>query len=72
VPDETTVAQFLAQQLASGGWPHAALYHSGRALRRNGTFEEPHPDTPYWGSEELTTAFCLEVLGQVANSEDAA
>jgi SAM-dependent methyltransferase len=72
VPDETTASQLLNQQLASGGWPHAALYHGGRALRRDGTFEEPHPDTPYWGSEELTTAFCLEVLGQVAKSEGAA
>jgi hypothetical protein len=54
----------LAQQLDSGAWPAAPLYHGGRARRRDGTFAPPHPDTPHWGSEELTTAFCIEALAR--------
>jgi hypothetical protein len=52
----------VSDQLSSGGWPAAALYHGGRARRRDGSFDAPHPDTPHWGSEELTTALCLEAL----------
>lgn len=58
------VAPLLALQLESGAWPAAPLYHGGRARRRNGTFAPPHPDTPCWGSEELTTAFCIEALAR--------
>lgn len=58
------VAPLLAQQLASGAWPAAPLYHGGRARRRDGSFVPPHPDTPHWGSEELTTAFCIEALAR--------
>jgi len=54
----------LALQLESGAWPRAPLYHGGRARRRDGSFAAPHPDTPYWGSEELTTAFCIEALAR--------
>lgn len=56
----------LDDQLESGAWPAAALYHGGRARRRDGSFAEPHPDTPHWGSEELTTAFCIEALARGA------
>jgi hypothetical protein len=55
----------LTQQLASGAWPAAPLYHGGRRRRRDGSFDAPHPDTPQWGSEELTTAFCVEALARV-------
>jgi Prenyltransferase and squalene oxidase repeat len=54
----------LDTQLDSGGWPAAALYHGGRARRRDGSFAAPHPDTPHWGSEALTTAFCIEALAR--------
>jgi hypothetical protein len=59
-----SVDALLAAQLESGAWPAAPLYHGGRRRRRDGTFEEPHPDTPYWGSEALTTAFCVEALSR--------
>jgi len=58
------VEAILDHQLESGGWPSAALYHGGRARRRDGSFSAPHPDTPHWGSEELTTAFCIEALSR--------
>ena len=58
------VTPLLALQLESGAWPAAPLYHGGRARRRDGTFAPPHPDTPHWGSEELTTAFCIEALAR--------
>lgn len=54
----------LGAQLDSGAWPATPLYHGGRTRRRDGTFAAPHPDTPYWGSEELTTAFCIEALAR--------
>ncbi|HEX7808818.1 MAG TPA: hypothetical protein VF608_08835 [Thermoanaerobaculia bacterium] len=60
-PDLTPL---LDAQLPSGGWPHARLYHGGRARKRDGSFDAPHPDTPHWGSEELTTAFCIEALAR--------
>ena len=59
------VEPLLALQLESGAWPAAPLYHGGRARKRDGTFAAPHPDTPHWGSEELTTAFCIEALARV-------
>lgn len=58
------VAPLVALQLESGAWPAAPLYHGGRARRRDGTFAAPHPDTPHWGSEELTTAFSVEALAR--------
>lgn len=58
------IAPLLALQLESGAWPAAPLYHGGRARRRDGTFAPPHPDTPHWGSEEVTTAFCIEALSR--------
>jgi hypothetical protein len=58
------VTPLLAQQLPSGGWPAAALYHGGRLRRADGSYAEPHPDAPRWGSEELTTAFAIEALAR--------
>lgn len=47
---ERAVAFLLAAQRAGGEWPRAALYYGG-------------PKKYYgWGSEELTTGFCLEAL----------
>ena len=62
------VAPLLESQLSSGGWPNAPVYHGGRKRRRDGTFDAPHPDTPYWGSEEWTTAFCVEALAAVPST----
>ena len=55
----------LDAQRPDGAWPRAALYHGGRRRRRDGSFEAPHPDTPHWGSEALTTAFALEALARL-------
>jgi hypothetical protein len=59
------VDALLAMQLESGAWPAAPLYHGGRTRRRDGSFADVHPDTPRWGSEELTTAFCIEALARM-------
>jgi len=59
------IGSLRQMQLPSGAWPSAPVYHGGRARRRDGTFGEPHPDTPYWGSEAWTTAFALEALAQI-------
>jgi hypothetical protein len=63
-PGEAAVALLLDPQLPDGGWPRAALYHGGRERRRDGSFAPRHPDTPHWGSEALTAAFCLEALSR--------
>jgi hypothetical protein len=63
------VARLLEAQLPDGAWPRAALYHGGRARLKDGRFGEPHPDTPRWGSEELTTAFCVEALSRLAGPD---
>ena len=63
VPDDD-VARLMAGQAADGSWPRAALYHGGRTRRRDGSFDAPHPDTPRWGSEALTTAFAVEALAR--------
>jgi len=64
-PGEGRIAGLLALQGPDGAWPRGALYHGGRArLRAGGGFAAPHPDTPHWGSEALTTGFCLEALGR--------
>jgi len=52
-------------QMPSGAWPAAPVYHGGRARKRDGTFGEPHPDTPYWASEAWTTAFAIEALARI-------
>ena len=59
---DSAIIALLADQLDSGAWPRAAFYHGGRRRRRDGSFDLPHPDTPRWGAEELTTAFCIEAL----------
>lgn len=47
---EPAVAFLLSAQREAGDWPRAALYYGG-------------PKKYYgWGSEELTTGFCLEAL----------
>lgn len=55
----------LDLQLESGGWPAAGLYHGGRKRLGKNRFALPHPDTPTWGSEELTTVFCVEALARL-------
>ena len=62
--NQARVESLLAAQQPDGSWPRAALYHGGRARLPDGRFAEPHPDTPRWGSEALTTAFAIEALGQ--------
>jgi hypothetical protein len=62
------VEALLAVQAADGSWPRAAIYHGGRRRRRQGGFELPHPDTPRWGSEALTTAFAVEALARARTS----
>jgi hypothetical protein len=52
----------LAGQSADGSWPRAPVYFGGRERRRDGSLAPAHPDTPHWGSEELTTGFCIEAL----------
>ena len=52
----------IDDQLSSGAWPAAALYHGGRARRPGVGFAAPHADTPRWGSQALTTCFCIEAL----------
>lgn len=46
-PDDGAIAALLDDQLPGGAWPLAAFYKGGPVR---------------WGSEELTTAFCLEAL----------
>jgi hypothetical protein len=58
------VAKMLAAQRPDGSWRRAALYHGGRTGLRGGGFAEPHPDTPRWGSEAVTTAFAVEALAR--------
>jgi hypothetical protein len=65
-PSDDAVAALLALQSEDGSWPRAPLYHGGRRRRRDGAFDPPHPDTPRWGSEALTTAFALEALSRSA------
>jgi hypothetical protein len=65
-PSDDAIAALLALQNEDGSWPRAALYHGGRARLRDGSFAPPHPDTPHWGSEALTTAFALEALSRWA------
>jgi hypothetical protein len=48
-PRDTAIENVLASQLESGAWPRSSFYHGGRVQ---------------WGSEELSTAFCLEALSR--------
>ncbi len=70
-PGEAEVDALLALQAADGSWPRAALYHGGRLRRPGGGFAPRHPDTPHWGSEALTTAFCVEALSRLFVEADS-
>jgi hypothetical protein len=48
-PGDEAIAAIVDAQLPTGAWPLAALYH-GAHIR--------------WGSEELSTGFCLEALSR--------
>jgi hypothetical protein len=56
------LAPLLAAQLPNGGWPRSALYATRRG--RDGTFAPLAVLEPRWGSEELTTVFCVEALSR--------
>jgi hypothetical protein len=56
-PDEhRAVDALLAMQSSEGGWEREAFYAGP---------EPPTPHAVYWGSEELTTALCLEALARM-------
>lgn len=62
---EPDLEPLLAAQLPSGGWPRAALYTGGRPrLPGGGWFAPLDPMAPLFGSEALTTAFCVEALSR--------
>lgn len=62
-PDETLIGHLLESQLPSGAWPRIAIYRGGTRQRScTGEFPPLRPNTPYWGSDELTTAYCVEAL----------
>jgi hypothetical protein len=63
-PDDSDISALIDSQSADGSWPRAAVYFGGRERRRDGTLAPAHPDTPRWGSEELTTAFAVEALAR--------
>jgi hypothetical protein len=48
-PDAAAIAALLGAQQPGGGWPVEPFYKGARVR---------------WGSEELTTGFCLEALGR--------
>lgn len=58
------IEALLREQDGDGSWRRAAFYHGGRARLGTGGFAEPHPDTPRWGSEALTTALAVEALAR--------
>ncbi|WP_144039852.1 hypothetical protein [Novosphingobium sp. TH158] len=59
------LAALLDTQRADGSWRRAAVYFGGRERIADGRLAPAHPDTPRWGSEELTTAFAIEALSCV-------
>lgn len=63
------IAALLAAQAADGSWPRAAVYFGGRARRADGSLAPAHPDTPHWGSEEVTTGFAVEALARWLRTE---
>lgn len=70
-PDRADIEALLADQAADGSWRRAAVYFGGRERRRDGTLAPAHPDTPRWGSEELTTAYAIEALAQWLASDSS-
>jgi hypothetical protein len=69
-PAEAEVYALLALQSADGSWPRASLYHGGRPRLVGGGFAPRRRDTPHWGSEALTTAFCVEALSRCIPDEE--
>jgi hypothetical protein len=65
-PSDPAIGALIALQQPDGAWPRGALYHGGRARLPGGGFAPRHPDTPHWGSEALTTGFCVEALARWA------
>jgi hypothetical protein len=63
-PPEATIEALIAAQRADGRWPREPLYHGGRKRDGDGVFAAPDRHTPYWGSEALTTGFCIEALAR--------
>jgi len=68
-PSESAIGALIAMQSPDGSWPRAALYHGGRERLAGGGFAPRHPDTPHWGSEALTTGFCVEALARWAEAD---
>ena len=58
------VEALIDGQSPDGSWPRTAFYHGGRERLAGGGFKPPHPDTPHWGSEALTTAIAIEALAR--------
>lgn len=58
------IQTILAAQAEDGSWQRQALYNGGRTQRADGGFADLGPDTPYWGSTGLTTAFALEAIAR--------
>jgi hypothetical protein len=54
---ESQIEVILASQEADGSWPRAAFYSGPRP---------PLPRSAWFGSEELTTALCLEAVARYA------
>ncbi|WCM27088.1 hypothetical protein NDN01_24425 [Sphingomonas sp. QA11] len=71
MPPDELIDALLARQSSDGSWPRAPVYFGGRERRRDGSLAPAHPDTPHWGSEELTTGFCIEALARVSRTEAA-
>ncbi len=71
VPPASLVGALVTSQSPDGSWPRAPVYFGGRERRRDGTLAPAHPDTPHWGSEEMTTGFCVEALARVLQAETA-
>jgi len=63
-PLEPAIEALIALQEPGGGWRRGAVYFGGRLRRPDGRFSPAHPDTPRWGSEELTTSYCVEALAR--------
>jgi hypothetical protein len=63
-PAEEWISRLLDAQLANGAWPRATIYTGGRKHGPDGRLGPPPPGTPFWGSEAVTTAFCLQALAQ--------
>lgn len=63
-PRQDDIDALLATQRSDGSWPRAAVYFGGRERRTDGSLAPAHPDTPHWGSEEVTTGFAVEALAR--------